>query len=503
MARTFGRQAVRLARRIHHVAQPLDAELGLLELRPQADDAHHRLAELASKHLEGDQHADREARLGHHGVGADHQDGERLQLIHRAGEHVVGIADLLGLKARLQVGREVVRIALPELRLHLQALHRFKPADVFGDESLVARAEQKLLVEPALEDRRDDEARDADHEQDRDRDRREDDAVPEHHAEADQQERHVEHQRHGCTGDELANVLHAVQPCGDHAGGAVLEVTHRQLQKVVPDRCAEHGIDPIAGVKHQVLPHPGEEARENGEDDHRDADGDQRALRAVHDHLVDDGLRKERRGERDELQREGGEQHVAPHLLVLEQFGHEPTEAEGSRGAGPCVRVGQCFGLRAHQPGVARAHRRELGLVERARRVGSGGEEDDLAVGRSGDDREARLWWIDGIGGPQGHEQGKDHALDLRRLEANLSDLERQRTSGGDQRAVRAGGWELTLKQLARERQPMQGADGTERPKKFLLRDRLRSLSPDTEHWSCPCLCRRRGMRWKYVDTTK
>jgi hypothetical protein len=48
----------------------------------------------------------------------------------------------------------------------------------------------------------------------------------------------------------------------------------------------------------------------------------------VHHHLVDDDLREDGCGEADELDGERGEQDVAPDLLVLEQLGDEPAEAE-------------------------------------------------------------------------------------------------------------------------------------------------------------------------------
>ena len=270
----------------------------------------------------------------------------------------------------MQVGREVARVTLPQLRLHLQALDRFEATDVFGDEGLVACAEQELFIKPALEDRRDQEARDGDDQQDAQRDGRERDAVPEHHAQADHKKRHVESQRNGCAGDELADVLHAMQASRNDTGGAVLEVAHRQLEQVIPHRRAQYGIDAIAAVQHEVLAHPCEQAREDGEDRHRNADGNQRALRSVHDHLVDDRLREERGGERDELQRERREQHVAPNVLVLEQFRHEPPEAESARSACQRIRVRECLRLGTYQPCIAGTYRRKLGVIKRARGVG-------------------------------------------------------------------------------------------------------------------------------------
>ena len=46
------------------------------------------------------------------------------------------------------------------------------------------------------------------------------------------------------------------------------------------------------------------------------------------DDLVDHHLREQWRGKRHELDRKGGNQHIAKDAAVLEQFRHEPAEAE-------------------------------------------------------------------------------------------------------------------------------------------------------------------------------
>jgi hypothetical protein len=55
---------------------------------------------------------------------------------------------------------------------------------------------------------------------------------------------------------------------------------------------------------------------------------DQRAVRLVDDHLVDDHLGEQRRRQADELDRQAGDQHVAPDALVLEEFGEEPANGK-------------------------------------------------------------------------------------------------------------------------------------------------------------------------------
>ena len=86
----------------------------------------------------------------HHDPGAANQHQQGHELLKRVGDHVVGVGDLFGLKAALQIRSQVVAITGFELRFKLQTLDGFKPAYIFGDKGLVSRAQQKLLVQPYL-----------------------------------------------------------------------------------------------------------------------------------------------------------------------------------------------------------------------------------------------------------------------------------------------------------------------------------------------------------------
>jgi len=138
--------------------------------------------------------------------------------------------------------------------------------------------------------------------------------------------------------EEVANGLHAMQPRDDDAGRSLLEVAQRQAQHMTEHLTAEHGVDAVPGVNHQVLAQPGHHGREHHEHHERESDHRQRAVRLMHDHLVDDRLCEQRRRERHELNRQRGEQDIAEDALVLDQLGDEPAEAEvpascGIRGA--------------------------------------------------------------------------------------------------------------------------------------------------------------------------
>ena len=322
-------QGMRFLRHVENVAQALDGDVGLLEFLPQADESQQRLAHAAGEHLEGDQHADREAVVLHDQQRADDQDGQGHHLFQPVGDDVVGVADLLGGEAGGEVLGEEVAVLPVDVGFHLQGFHRRHAGDVLGEEGLVAGAEHELLVEPVAEDRGDEEAQDRDQPEQADGDQRELPAVGEHHRQEDEQEGEIEDQRDGGAGDEFADGLDAVQAGDQGAGGAVLEVRQRQAQQVAEDLAAEHGIDAVAGVQDQVLAQPGHDAGEDHEQDQGDAEDDQGAVGLVDDDLVDDDLGEQRRGEGDELDGEAGEQDVAPDSLVLQEFGDEPAEAEG------------------------------------------------------------------------------------------------------------------------------------------------------------------------------
>lgn len=90
-------------------------------------------------------------------------------------------------------------------------------------------------------------------------------AIPEHHGEKDEQERQVEQQYDGRPQDEFAHRFDALQPCDQGAGGAVFKIRQRQVQQVTEHLAAQHRIDAVAGVQHEVLAQPGHRAVEQHE----------------------------------------------------------------------------------------------------------------------------------------------------------------------------------------------------------------------------------------------
>ncbi len=118
-------------------------------------------------------------------------------------------------------------------------------------------------------------------------------AVVKHDCDEDQQKRQVEHKRDSGAGNELTNCFNAIQASGDHTGRAMLEIQRRQFEDALEDRRTEDGINPVAGMKNEVLPQPRQASGKQHEDSHANCNDDQGAFRAVNDHFVNDGLRKE------------------------------------------------------------------------------------------------------------------------------------------------------------------------------------------------------------------
>ena len=308
----------------------------MLKLLPQANQAQQGLAHARGKHLKRHQHADGERRAAglravgrvHHQKRTEYQDGQRHRLLQRVGESAVGVGQLPRGETGSQVARQKLTITIFQHRFHLQAFHRLHPAHIFGHKGLGARAVQKLLVEARAEHRCDRQRQAGNQGHRRQRDHGELPRIPEHHRQKNQQKRAVEQQRHGSAGHKLAYVLNPLQACHQSAGRALFEVGQGQAQQVPKHVLPQHRIDTVAGMQHQVLAHPGHQRGKQHEHGKRHPHRPQGALGLVHHHLVDDHLSEKRRGQTDQLNRQAGQQHLAPDALVLQELRHKPAEPE-------------------------------------------------------------------------------------------------------------------------------------------------------------------------------
>jgi hypothetical protein len=101
------------------------------------------------------------------------------------------------------------------------------------------------------------------------------------------------------------------------------------------------------------------EERDHGKADHQHVQGREAVM---HQHLVDDHLEEERRDQREELQHEGGDQHLHQDALVFENGRDEPGDVE----LGEPFRKACPLGHQQQAPGPDLF---ELGLSQRNRPV--------------------------------------------------------------------------------------------------------------------------------------
>ena len=329
---------------------------------------------------------------------------------------------------------------------------------------LVARAEQELLVDPPAQQRRHRQARDGEHGDERHRDERERRAVPEHDGEEHEQERRVEQQARGRAGQELADRLYALQARDQGAGGPGLEIARRQAQQVLERAHAEHRVDAVAGVQHQVLARVAQRRAEQHEDRERGQDDDQRARRMVHDDLVDDDLGAQRHRQRDRLQRERGRQHFAPDRLVAQQLGNEPAQAERPVGERALARA-RLWRRGGHHDLGRIAHREfEQRLLARPR-LALGDERRPLVRGEHQREPRARAFAPD-------RQHRQERMPQIARRNGSLGHPQAERGGGVEQRGDRDGRRALLQHEARIERHALHPAQARKRPDEISRIDR-------------------------------
>ncbi len=257
-------------------------------------------------------------------------------------------------------------------------------------------------------------------------------------------------------------------------------------------RAAEHRVDAVAGVEHEVLPRPGHGRVEDEEQRQRHADDGERVQGVVHHHLVDDHLGEERRREPDQLEDERGDQHLPPDRAVLEELGHEPPEAEGSAPAlDPGGRRGLVLG--ANDPGCEERLRLEDALPLRGRdaprRFASRFEvHQPLGVSVDEDGR-ARRSRLAPLGRLHEREARKRSPLD-RAVERDAAHAHAEAGGGADERVGRVRRRELLREQRRVERQPVQPGEALQRPEELRRSERHAASVSAIDPRSCPSLCR-------------
>jgi hypothetical protein len=139
-------------------------------------------------------------------------------------------------------------------------------------------------------------------------------------------------------------------------------------------------VDAVGGVREQIGALDAEDGLEQRDRHQTHHQHLQRRQAAVHQHLVDDHLEEQRRDQREELQEERGDEHLAEEASIFVDRPEKPGDAESA------CDVGQA-GPAGHQDQPAVPDRQELGPRHQGR-PGPRWLYQDLAPARLGQQQE-------------------------------------------------------------------------------------------------------------------
>ncbi len=327
-----GRQLRRAARghfraRVEDVPQAGHGDAGLLEVRPQLGHAHDGLRHPLGEHVECHELPHGQPAV-HHEVGAVPERGGVDELADQADTLVGPGSQVLRLEARADVSRQLVVPATREGGFQRARLHGLDARHGLHQHGLVLRAARELVVEPPAQHGHHGQAQAHVERQADQHDERQRHAVHEHHADEEDGEQHVEHHGERIAREEAADVLQLAHPRHRVPHPPGLEVGQGQLDQVPEEARAQFHVDAARRVAEDVAAQSVEQALE---DHHHDQPRDQHVQRGeapVHQHLVHHDLEEERAHQREQLQHQRDEQHLAQQLAVLDQAGDEPGEIE-------------------------------------------------------------------------------------------------------------------------------------------------------------------------------
>ena len=146
---------------------------------------------------------------------------------------------------------------------------------------------------------------------------------------------------------------------------------------------AELDIDTVGRMGEQIGAQASEHDLEHRNRNQPQDQDVERAKAAMHQHFVDDHLKEQRRHQREKLQEERGEQHLAQKRAIFVDRAHEPGDVEASRELGEA-------GPPGHQDEASVPRGLELGPAHH-RRPCAGRLHDRLAVGGLSENQEAAV----------------------------------------------------------------------------------------------------------------
>ena len=222
--------------------------------------------------------------------------------------------------------------AVLPLRLDRGRLERLHARDALDEQRVVGGATRELLVEPAAQGTGDDDRDDHISGKGERDDDEEEWRVEEHRDEEDDREQRIDQHGERRAGHEFAHRLQLADAGNGVADAAILEIGERQTEQMAEEAAAQLDVELLAGLRIESSAQPAECDFPERDQNEPDTEHLQRCQAVVCQHLVDNVLEEERRGETEQVEREGDQQDFADQLSVFDDLGDEPGHVEGGRG---------------------------------------------------------------------------------------------------------------------------------------------------------------------------
>ena len=283
-----------------------------------------------AKHVECDKLADGHL-IANDKSRPDEQRKDRGGLIEQVDCLRRHIAERCGAKRGSDISRELLFPFSLHERLDRHRFDGLDARDALDEEGLVDRAVMKFLFQAGAEEGRYRNRQDGVKRQGGHHDPGEKRTVEEHHADKDRAEKEIEHKRDRRAGQKLANGFQFPDARHRVAHAARLKIGQRQSHQVTENAGAQLDIDPVARMRKKI----GAQSRQGDvEEPDQGQAGDQNLKgrkSAMDEHLVDDGLKDQRRGQAEKLDHEGRGENLIQHAAVFCDRAPKPGQVEPAR----------------------------------------------------------------------------------------------------------------------------------------------------------------------------
>ena len=263
-------------------------------------------------------------------LGTDVEDAGGYELADELHHLARGVAEAQDPEARGDVAGELLFPPALHLRFDRHGLERFDSGDALDQKGLVLGAAPELFVQAPPEQRRRS-RRDRDVEGERaEHDPGQHGGVDVHDRQEHDGEEQVDDEGERRAGEEVADVLQFAYPRYGIADSPRLKIGHRQGHQVAEQARTQLDVDAVGGVREQIGALDAEDGLEQRDRHQTHHQHLQRRQAAVHQHLVDDHLEEQRRDQREELQEERGDEHLAEEASIFVDRPEKPGDAESA-----------------------------------------------------------------------------------------------------------------------------------------------------------------------------